>query len=98
MPRTPPKRARRKLSARELGERFNCSPRTIRGLIAEERDVYLARAAERHEKMRQLPAQGLSLRAIAAELGCAASTVSRALRKPASAAAPLGGETGPDHR
>ena len=81
MPRTPPKRARRKLTARELGERFNLSPRTIRGLIAEERTTYLARAAERHEKMRQLRAQGLSLRAIAAELGCAPSTVQRALKK-----------------
>ena len=81
MSRGEPERARRKMTAREIGERFNRSPRTIRRIIAEERPVYLARAAERHAKMRELRAKGLTLRAIGAELGCNASTVQRALKK-----------------
>ncbi len=80
-----PTRARRKMTARELGEKFGRSPRTIRRIIAEERSEWLARAEQRHQQIRELRAtRGMSMRAIAAELGCSASTVHRALNSPDS--------------
>jgi len=42
-----PKRVRRNMTARELGERFDRSPRTIRRVIALSRATYEAEAAER---------------------------------------------------
>ena len=68
-------------TASEMAERAGKSVRTAQRWTSEPRETYLARAAKRHEKMRELRAKGLSLRAIAAELGCAASTVQRALKK-----------------
>lgn len=76
-----PKRGRRAITAREASERFGRSPRTIRRLVAEERVAYEQRAAERHERARELRAQGLSIRAIAAELGCSRGVVEYALKK-----------------
>lgn len=76
-----PTRARRKMTARELGERFNRSPRTIRRIIAEERSEWLSRAEQRQQQIRELRATGgMSMRAIAAELGCSVGTVHRALK------------------
>ena len=62
---TGPTRAKRKQSARELAERFGVSPRTIRRTVAQERADYLADAAARHERIRSLRAEGLSMRASA---------------------------------
>lgn len=76
---TAPTRAKRQHTARELGERFNRSPRTIRRIIAEEREVYLSHAEERREKIRQLRETGMTMRAIAAEVGCSVGTVHRAI-------------------
>ncbi|MCH9729469.1 MAG: helix-turn-helix domain-containing protein [Actinomycetia bacterium] len=80
----PPTRARRKMTARELGERFNRSPRTIRRIIAESREDWLERTQSRYQQIREMRATGMSMRAIAAELGCAVSTVHRALNTPES--------------
>lgn len=72
-------RARRSQTAQELGERFNRSPRTVRRVIAEPREDYLTRAQQRRERIRELREQGMTYRAIAAEVGCSLSTVHTAL-------------------
>ena len=78
---TGPTRAKRKQSARELAERFGASPRTIRRTVAQERADYLADAAARHERIRALRAEGLSMRAIAAKEGVTVGTVHYAIHK-----------------
>ena len=78
---TGPTRAKRKQSARELAERFGVSPRTIRRAVAQERADYLADAAARHERIRALRAEGLSMRAIAAKEGVTVGTVHYAIHK-----------------
>ena len=74
-----PTRARRNHTATELAKRFGVSPRTIRNTVAEERDVYLSRAEQRREQIRELRKQGLSMRAIAEQVGCSVGTVHNAL-------------------
>ncbi|WP_301851156.1 sigma factor-like helix-turn-helix DNA-binding protein [Rhodococcus pyridinivorans] len=61
--------ARRNRSARELAERLGISPRSVRNIVAEPRDQYLARAAERRKRVLELRAQGLKLREIAEQVG-----------------------------
>lgn len=72
---------RRKQTARELAERFNRSPRTIRRIVAEPRAEWEGRASARHERVRALRETGLSYRAIASELGISVGTVHYALNK-----------------
>jgi len=73
--------ARRTKTARELAKQFGVSPRTIQRAIAEPRAEYDARTAARHERISELRAEGLSYRAIAAELGVSVGTVHYALNK-----------------
>lgn len=70
--RTP---ARRKMTAREAAEALGCSPRHIRAVVAEPRAEYLARAAERREKILALRDQGLKYREIADALDISIGTV-----------------------
>lgn len=74
---------RRKGTAREVAERLGVSPRTVQRLVAEPRDVYDARVTERHERIRELRADGKSYRAIAAALNVSIGTVQYALNKAA---------------
>lgn len=60
---------RRKRSAREAAELLGIHPRTVRKLVAEPRDKFLARAAERRKRVLELRTQGLKLREIADEVG-----------------------------
>lgn len=60
--------ARRGRTAREVAERIGASTRTVRRIIAEPREEYLARAAERRRRVLELRAQGLKLREIAEEV------------------------------
>lgn len=73
--------ARRNKTARELAEQFGVSRRTIQRAIAEPRAEYDARTAARHERIRELRAEGKSYRAIAAEVGVSLGTVQYALNK-----------------
>lgn len=78
MSRTPT-RARRNQTASELAKKFGVSRRTIQSTVAEERSVYLDRARERRKMIRELRATGMSMRAIAVEVGCSVGTVHYAL-------------------
>lgn len=53
------------------------SERSIQRWTSEPREVYLARADEKRQAVRRLRAEGLTMRAIAAELGCSVGTVHR---------------------
>lgn len=66
-------------TAREKAAEVGGSIRTAQRWTSEERGEWLARAAQRHEKIRELRAQGLSMRAIADEVGCGVGTVHRAI-------------------
>ena len=68
---------RRQFTAREAAERLGVTTRTVQRLMAEPRDQYLAHANAKREQVAELRAQGLSVRAIAAELGIPKSTVGR---------------------
>lgn len=76
-----PTRAKRQQTARELAERFGVSKRTIQRTVAQSRTDYLAEAAARHERIRALRAEGLSMRAIAATEGITVGAVHYAIHK-----------------
>lgn len=75
------KPGRRPVSARILAERVGVSERTIKRYIAEPRAEYDARTAARHARIRELRAEGKSMRAIATEIGVSVGTVHYALNK-----------------
>lgn len=76
-------------SVNELARKTGASPRSIINWTSESRAAYLDRASTRGEKIRALRAEGLSMRAIAARLGCSVGTVHRHIHaeqaRPASA-------------
>lgn len=69
------------LSISELSKRIGKSPSTVARYTSEPRDVYDARVAERHKRIYELRAEGLSMRAIATEVGISVGTVHYALNK-----------------
>jgi len=72
---------KRKRTAREVAERLGVSERTVRNYIAQPRADYLADAAARHERIRAMRAEGLSMRAIAEREGVSARAVHYAIHK-----------------
>ena len=72
---------RRGMTARELSERTGYSIRTAQNWTSEPREVYLARAQKRHEKIRQLRKQGMTMREIASHVGVSVRAVHYALNK-----------------
>ena len=72
---------RRGRTAREVAERTGTSISTAQRWTSEPREVYLARAARRHETIRRLREQGLSMRAIAEQVGCTVGAVHYAIHK-----------------
>ena len=68
-------------TAREMAEWAGKSIRTVKRWTSEPREVYLERAEQRQDRIRELRATGMSIRAIAAELGCSVGTVHRALKE-----------------
>ena len=64
-------------TVRELAEKTGASPRAIISWTSEPREDYLARADEKREKIQTLRAEGLSMRAIAKQVGCSVGLVHR---------------------
>lgn len=75
------KRVRRNKTARELADKFGISPRTVRRLVAEERETYERRAQETRERIIELKRQGLKQVAIAQQLGVTTGLVSIRLKE-----------------
>lgn len=71
--------ARRQRTARELAEAMGASTRTIRRIVAEPREEFLARADQRRARSVELRAQGLLYREIADEMGLTIGAVGRLL-------------------
>ena len=67
-------------SVREIAERTGFSTNTIIRWTSEPREDYLRRGHERAERIRELRAEGLTMRAIAERLDCSVGTVHRALK------------------
>lgn len=63
------------LTIRELAERTGFTPRTVQNWTSEPREVYLARADEKRQRVLALRERGLSMRAIANEIGCSVGLV-----------------------
>ena len=61
--------ARRKMTAKEAAKRFGVTERTVRRLIAEPREDFLARARERRAQAAKLRRQGLKYKEIAEQMG-----------------------------
>ena len=76
-----PMRVRRNKTARELADKFGVSPRTIQRMVAQSREDYLAEAAARHERIRAMRAEGMTMRAIAEREGVTARAVHYAIHK-----------------
>lgn len=70
---------RRKQTAKELAERFGVSDRTVRRLMAEPRESFLARAQARRDQAVELRSRGMTHSQIAAEMGISRGTVGRLL-------------------
>jgi len=70
-------------SIAEAAKKLGVSPSTVKRYTSAPREDFEARAAARHERIRELRAEGLSMRAIAAELDVAVGTVHYALKKAA---------------
>lgn len=70
---------RRTKTAKELAERMGVSERTIRNIVAEPWDDYLARAAERRDTAVKLREQGMKYREIAEEMEISTGAVGRLL-------------------
>ena len=68
-------------SVRELAEKTGASPRSIISWTSEPREKYLTRANEKRARVQELRAKGLSMRAIAADIGCSVGTVHRYVKE-----------------
>lgn len=68
--------ARRQRTARELAEAMGASTRTVRRIVAEPRDEFLARATRRRAQAVELRSQGMKYREIADEMAVTIGTVS----------------------
>lgn len=79
------RRGRRVKTAREAAAALGVTPRTIRNYVAMERGQWEAEARARHERIRALRAEGMTYRAIAAEVGCSIGTVHYAMNRPQEA-------------
>lgn len=67
------------MSAREAAAKFGVHPRTIRSIVAEPREDFLARAKARRDHAVELRSQGMKQREIAEAMGVPLGTVGRLL-------------------
>lgn len=72
-----PEHPRNGWSVRELAEKTGASPRSIANWTSEPREIYIARAHEKRDRIQALHDKGLTMRAIAKEVGCSVGTVHR---------------------
>lgn len=68
-------------TVRELADKTGASARSIVNWTSEPREDYLNRAEKRHQKIRALRAQGMTIRSIAKEMSVSVGTVHYALSK-----------------
>ena len=68
-------------TARELAERTGMSVRTAQRWTSEPREVFINRANDKRERVQELRDKGLSMRAIAAEIGCSVGLVHRYVKE-----------------
>ena len=68
-------------TARELAERTGMSVRTAQRWTSEPREVFINRANDKRERVHELRDKGLSMRAIAAEIGCSVGLVHRYVKE-----------------
>lgn len=68
-------------SVRELHERTGAAKSSIIRWTSEPREDYLARAHEKRQRVQELRAKGLSVRAIARETGYSVGTVHRYIKQ-----------------
>lgn len=68
-------------TVKEAAALTGLSTATIIRWTSEPRADYLARADEKRRKVAELRAQGLTMRAIAAEIGCSVGTVHRYVKE-----------------
>lgn len=68
-------------TVKEAAALTGLSTATIIRWTSEPREDYLARADEKRRKVAELRAQGLTMRAIAAEIGCSVGTVHRYVKE-----------------
>lgn len=71
-------------TAKAIAERVGTTVRTAQRWTSEPRETYLSRAAERHDRIRKLRQNGMTIRAIAAAVGCSVGAVHYALNQPGS--------------
>lgn len=72
---------KRKRTAREVAEQLGVSERTVRNFVAQPREEYLAEAAARHERIRAMRAEGMTMRAIAEREDVTSRAVHYAIHK-----------------
>lgn len=75
------KPTKRKVTSRELAEKFGTSPRHIRRIIAEPRDDFEARSKARQLEALQLREKGLSYRQIGSEMGISRDSAAGLVRR-----------------
>lgn len=63
-------RRKRSKTAKEVGEKFGMSPRTVRRYMAEYRNDYEKRAAERREMAHKLRSHGMTWADVGKALNC----------------------------
>lgn len=73
------RRPRNGRTIKEAAALTGLTEQTIKRWTSEPREVYLARARERAERIRKLRAKGMTMRQIASIVGCSVGTVHRAL-------------------
>lgn len=75
------RRPRNGRTIKEAAALTGLTEQTIKRWTSEPREIYENRAAERHARIHQLRSEGMTMRAIASELGISVGTVHYALQK-----------------
>lgn len=74
------RRPRNGRTIKQAAQLTGLTEQTIKRWTSEPRETFLSRAQQRHERIRELRETGMTMRAIAAEVGCSLGTVHNALK------------------